>query len=99
MSRLILPNEAIRLYEEFHGREPTAKEIGGFYDPQSLVPLGQAIAIVYRSRKKNGGGDGKRANYIHEFETPAALFCDERGKRQLYIIGPQLLVTDAGIEN
>lgn len=99
MSRLIPPNEAMRLFKNFHGREPTNQEIGGFYDPASLVPLGQAIAVIYRSRKRNGGGDGNRANYIHEFETPAALFCDERGRRQLYIIGPQLVVTDAGIEN
>lgn len=99
MSRLIPPDKALRLFQAFHGREPTTKEIGGFYDPQTLVPLGQAIAVVYRSRKKNGGGDGLRANYIHEFETPAALFCDERGGKQLYIIGPQIVVTDAGIEN
>jgi hypothetical protein len=99
MSRLIPPAAAMHLYKQFHGREPTTKEIGGFYDPATLVPLGQAIAVIYRSRKLNGGGDGKRADYIHEFETPAALFADERAGKQLYIIGPQIVVTDAGIEN
>ncbi len=87
------------LFRRFHGRAPTKKEIGGFYVPESLIRLGRAVAVVYECDKLHGGGDGKQAQYIHEFETPVALFMDERAGKQLYIIGPKLVVTKDGIEN
>lgn len=87
------------LFHRFHGRAPTKKEVGGFYVPKSLVCLGRAVAIVYESDKLHGGGDGKEAHYIHEFETPVGLYMDERAGKQLYIIGPKVIVTEDGIEN
>jgi len=87
------------LFRRFHGRGPSKKDVGGFYDPQSLILLGRAVAVVYEIDKRNGGGDGKTATYIHEFEAPAALFMDERAGKQLYILGPQIVVTERGIEN
>lgn len=94
-----LPAALARLFSRFHGKRPSKAELGGFYDPKSLIYLGRAVAIVYESDKLNGGGDGKSAQYIHDFETPAALFMDERAGKQLYILGPKIKVTDAGIEN
>jgi hypothetical protein len=63
------------------------------------VCLGEAVAIEYACDKNNGGGDGTMAVYRHEFETPVKLFMDTTRRRQLYIIGSKVKVTDAGIEN
>ena len=94
-----LPTLLHNLFRRFHGRPAARVQVGGFYDPKSLIYLGQAVAIVYKSDKLHGGGDGKMADYMHEFETPAALFMDERAGKQLYILGPQIKVTTHGIEN
>ena len=64
----------------------------------TLVFLGKAIAIEYQCSKRNGGGDGRSAIYRHEFETPAIVCMDEKGKRQLYIIGNSITVDDEGIK-
>lgn len=91
--------KAARLFRRFNGRAPTKQEIGGFYVPESLIFLGRAVAIVYESDKVNGGGVGKLDRFIHEFESPCALFMDERAGKQLYILGPEIKVTKSGIEN
>lgn len=64
-----------------------------------MIHLGRAVAIVYETDKLHGGGDGKMAEYIHEFETPVGVFMDETGKKQLYILGHALKITNRGIEN
>jgi len=89
----------VRRYQEFHGRNPRGVSRRVFHVPQHLVKLGSAFAIEYVSDKFNGGGDGKRAIYRHRFESPATLYMDERGRKQLYIMSSHLKVTDAGIEN
>jgi hypothetical protein len=84
-------------YEQFHGRPP--KNVSGvdFHVPKRLVLIGQAIAIEYKCDKLNGGGDGKQAVYRHEFETPSVVCMDETGRKQLYVIGPQIVVDERGI--
>jgi len=99
MSRILRNPSTAELYQAFHGRMPGNKEVTPFYDPASLIALGRAVAVIYECKKENGGGDGRLNRFIHEFETPAGLFMDERGGRQLYILGPKIIVTDAGIEN
>lgn len=64
--------------------------------PLVLVALGRAVAIEYESNKKNGGGDGKRATYRHEFHPGDILATDQDG-RTLYVIGPRLRVNSRGI--
>jgi hypothetical protein len=90
---------ARRKYEEFHGRPVRYVKDVRINVPEKLIRLGRATAIEYECSKFNGGGDGKRAVYRHEFETPCDLAMDESGRRQLYIIGHRLRVTEAGIEN
>jgi hypothetical protein len=68
-----------------------------FHVPKKLLVLGRAVAVEYECDKLHGGGDGKRAVYRHKFETPAVVCMDERGKKQLYIIGSRIVVDDAGI--
>lgn len=92
-------SSAVRGYREFHGKQPRARTRGRFHDPKTLIFLGRAVKIEYLSNKRHGGGDGKYAVYVHKFETPVNLYMDETKKRQLYIIGSQLKVTEAGIEN
>jgi len=88
-----------RQYRAFHGRNAQSIYKGIFHRPKQLIFLGMAKQIVYESDKFNGGGDGKTAHYVHEFETPVKLYMDETGKKQLYLRGERLKVTDAGIEN
>jgi hypothetical protein len=88
-----------RQYEKFHGREPRRSRTVNFEVPKGLVVLGDAVAIEYRCNKRNGGGDGTQAVYRHRFEKGDLLVADMRMKKQLYIIGPRLIVTSAGIEH
>ncbi len=89
----------LELYRAFHGRRKAPWTTRHFHIPKALIFLGQAISIVYLSNKKNGGGDGKLCEYVHDFETPVDLYMDERGKMQLYLLGRQLTVTQDGIQN
>ncbi len=86
-------------YDQFHGHSPRSEKEWDFHVPEGFVILGKAVAIEYRTDKLNGGGDGKMATYRHEFDTPCLLLMDERKKKQLYIVGRKLIVTDRGIEN
>jgi len=86
-------------YHRFHGHGVRWRKSWDFHQPRELVVLGKAVAIEYECDKLNGGGDGKRAVYRHEFETPAYVCQDETGRKQLYILGNRVKVTEAGIEN
>lgn len=90
---------AAEKYREFHGKNPRYTETVDFHTPRKLVYLGEAVAIEYRCSKLNGGGDGRRAVYRHEFETPAKVCMDETGRKCLYIIGNRIVVDDEGIKN
>lgn len=94
-----MKHNAGRAYKSFHGRDVRGVTKINFTVPKQLIRLGEAVAIEYECDKYNGGGDGKQAIYRHEFETPVMLFMDTTKKRQLYIIGNRLKVTNAGIEN
>lgn len=86
-------------YVEFHGKQPKRSRRVNFHKPKTLIILGKAHAIEYVTDKLHGGGDGKEAIYRHTFETPALVCMDETGRKQLYVIGKDLVVTEAGIEN
>lgn len=64
--------------------------------PLVLVALGRAVSIEYESDKLNGGGDGTKATYRHEFAPGDMLATDQDG-RTLYVIGPRLRVNSRGI--
>ena len=84
------------LYRSFHGRDPRGIREANFRDPRALVYLGDAVEIVYRCNKLNGGGDGKKAEYLHEFSPGTKLFTDEKGK-MLFIMGKRLTIKESGI--
>lgn len=86
-------------YRKFHGHRPRIRGAVWIDTPEGLVRLGRAVAIEYECSKYNGGGDGKKAVYRHEFDQGAALYMDEKAARQLYIIGDKIRVTSAGIEH
>lgn len=91
-----LPKKA---YNTFHGKNPRKIKTQTMYIPENgLVQLGKVYAIEYECSKLNGGGDGTKAIYRHEFESPAVVACDDRCKKQLYIFGPKIRVSKAGIE-
>jgi hypothetical protein len=90
-------------YRMFHGKNPSKVRAVSMAIPskgEGLTRLGKAMAIEYECSKLNGGGDGKRAVYRHEFETPCDLSMYQDGKNvTLFITGTRLKVTDRGIEN
>lgn len=86
------------LYEKFHGKNPRGTTAQNFHVPRTLIRIGKAVAIEYECDKLNGGGDGRKAIYRHEFETPSIVCMDETAGRQLYIIGKRLFVDEQGIQ-
>jgi hypothetical protein len=86
-------------YRQFHGKEPRSQGSVEFPVPKKLVYLGEAVAIEYRCSKLNGGGDGKRAVYRHEFESSVKLCMNETGRKVLYLLGSRIMVDDEGIKN
>lgn len=85
-------------YFQFHGKSARRERQADFHVPRDLIVLGKAVAIEYECDKVHGGGDGKKAVYRHVFETPAVVCMDETGKRQIYIVGNKVRITEAGIE-
>lgn len=93
-------SKAVNKYREFHGRNPRyAKTITIPDTPRTMIRLGKAIAIEYECDKLHGGGDGKKAVYRHEFETPCHVLITPKGDNIIYITGSKLKTTQAGIEN
>ncbi len=92
-------DNVVRLYQKFHGKLPRKEIFFPWHPPKRMVMLGRCVAVIYESNKIHGGGDGKPAQYIHEFESPVILCMDERAKKQLYILGNRVKVTEHGIEN
>lgn len=90
---------AVSKYMAFHGEAPRSITKRKFNMPEQLVFLGEAIEVVYKSDKINGGGRGRVAYYKHKFSKGTKLYSDERGRKQLYIIGSKLYVNDRGIVN
>lgn len=86
-------------YEAFHGHGPRRRTSIKVPDLRQLVLLGDAVEIVYRCDKLNGGGDGKSAEYCHKFARGAKLYCDATGNTVLLIHGPKIKVRAPGIIN
>lgn len=86
-------------YHEFHGKEARGGRRANVPLGRSLVRLGRAVEIVYECDKLHGGGNGRKNRFVHKFETPVYLYTNSQGRKVLMLIGEQLKVTDAGIEN
>lgn len=86
-------------YQRFHGKPSRREGAFDFRAPKGLVVLGEAVAVEYKCNKLNGGGDGRMAVYRHKFDKGAVVCCDDKAKRQLYILGSKIIVTSAGIEH
>lgn len=86
-------------YKSFHGHPPLRRSRIQIKPLRELVRLGEAVEIVYRCNKKNGGGDGKMAEYQHKFARGATLYCTPDGNAVLLIHGPKIRVREPGIIN
>jgi hypothetical protein len=89
-------SKAKRVREAFQGEPVDHAERVRRPDPKVLVLLGRAVAIEYECDKHNGGGDGTKAIYRHEFHKGDILATDQEAKT-LYIIGSRLRVNSRGI--
>lgn len=86
-------------YKQFHGHDVRNVHQLRVKPTRELVCLGDAVEIVYRSDKLNGGGDGKLAEYQHKFARGTKLYCTPDGRHVLYIHGNKLRVRAPGIIN
>lgn len=91
--------KSIKGFRKFHGKNPEKLNSIDFHIPKNLILLGKAVAIEYECTKLHGGGNGKSNVFRHCFDDDTLLCMDEKAKHQLYIIGEDLKVTQAGIEN
>jgi hypothetical protein len=96
-------NKTAARHITFHGTTPQGRvehismpDIG---KSTRLFCLGEAVEIVYRCPKLNGGGDGKLAEYKHKFNRGTKLFADQSGRQWLFIHGKSLKVEEPGIIN
>ena len=94
-----MSEKARKLYETFHGKSPRGEKSIKFPKVETLVCLGDAIEIVYKCDKLNGGGDGRQSEYVDKFKKGAKLFTDQDGRGWLFIHGPQIVVKEPGIIN
>lgn len=90
---------ADKQYRSFHGHAPRGKRRLKLPDIRELVELGDAVEIVYRCKKLNGGGDGKTAEYQHKFARGAKLYCTPAGVQILIVHGPKIRIREPGIIN
>lgn len=90
---------ALSRYKQFHGHDVRNVHQLRIKSTRELVCLGDAVEIVYRSDKLNGGGDGKLAEYQHKFARGTKLYCTPDGRNVLYIHGNKLRVRAPGIIN
>lgn len=91
-----LVNEAIRMFERFHGRTPKRGDKVEIPDPPEVVTLlGEIVQINYRAKKH---GDEKELEYYHRFEHPRPILVTDGKGRRLYIAGGRYKITEAGIE-
>lgn len=91
--------KGIKAYELFHGKRARTVKRASFHVPDYLIYLGDAVELVYRCNKKNGGGDGVLADYKHTFSPGTKVYMDERKKKILYISGKTMYVNERGIVN
>jgi len=88
--------QAIRKYEQFHGKTPRTVTTMEIKDLNTFIYLADPEIITYASNKINGGGNGKRTYFKHKFNKSTKLYCSPDGK-MLIIKGPKLKVTSRGI--
>jgi len=83
---------AIRRFKQFHGRNPNEISKINFTYPKSLVYLGEAVALEYKSDKLFGGKHQVTC-YRHKTGKGVKFYTDPQGKT-LYVLGGKFKVTD-----
>lgn len=68
---------AAKLYEMWHQKEPDGAHVVQFEFPRTLVPIGPAERIIYRSDKWED--DGKEYTYEHDFDSQPMVYTAATG--------------------
>lgn len=90
----MIEKEAVKRFENFHGRKADRVGKVEIPIPKSLVYLGEGVAITYRSDKNVPRLGGRKARtYEHKFGRGVKIFTDPKGQA-LYIVGGRFKVTD-----
>lgn len=86
---------AVKVYTDFFGRPPKTLQVAKWKKkPSFLVSLGDAVAVEYRAKKAD---DESPTIYRHEFSEDYLWYDPDNNILMIY--GPELAVTEAGIEN
>lgn len=92
-----LPARAAKIRSDFQG-EPADRARSVSMPAGKLYKVGRALRVVYESDKFNGGGDGRRALYEHDFAASDVMWTQrKKGPALIAVTGPRLTVTDRGI--
>lgn len=83
---------AVAKFREFHGRRPDRATKIDLPFPRSVVFLGEAVAVEYRSDKL-ALGSRKTRTYRHKFGRGVKIYADPEGST-LYVKGGRFKVTD-----
>jgi hypothetical protein len=63
--------------------------------PKTLVALGEAVKVDYRSNKYTG----RMATYTHSFKRPRPILATDPDAKHLHLVGGKVKITADGLEN
>jgi hypothetical protein len=63
--------------------------------PKTLVALGEAVKVDYRSNKYTG----RMATYTHSFKRPRPILATDPDAKHLHFVGGKVKITADGLEN
>lgn len=92
MKRRRVSPKARKAYRAFHKKNPDKMTTAEFTMPKSLIRLGSAVAVEYRSDKPLAGVRKNRI-YRHKFGRNVILYCHPN-RRWLFVSGGNFRVTD-----
>lgn len=82
-------------FEDFTGHDADNGFEVELPDHDTVYVLGELTGIIYRATR-----DGEQEEYLHKFKKRARpILCASHDGEQLYIIGGQYFVNDAGIND
>ena len=88
--------KAMQKYKAFHGKTPSRLTKRKNLDTSLLIELATPEFITYKSKKLNGGGNGKLNFFKHAFNKKTKLYATQDGNA-LIILGPKIKITNRGV--
>lgn len=83
--------QAVRLFKDFHARNPRGTEIATIAQdaPENALLVGELYGIMYKTKET-------KEPYLHRFSRPKAKLYVSADGKQIYIVGGKYKFTDRG---